>query len=150
MNEIIDKIIDIIKPILDRENIYLVDLEFRGQGKNRVLSVYADTEQGITLSQITRLNNKISDQLDMHDVIPGTYRLEVSSPGVDRPLKYLWQYNKNINRHVQINYRDEEKEKEVTGKLINANEAQITLKLKKDKVFIPFSAIKKAKVKVRI
>jgi ribosome maturation factor RimP len=150
MNEITNKVIEIIKPILDLEQIYLVDLEFRGQGKNRVLSVYVDTDQGITLSQIAKLNNEISDQLDMHDVIPGAYRLDVSSPGLDRPLKHLWQYRKNIDRYVQVNYQEEDKQKEVTGKLINADEKQITLKLKKDEFKIPFSAIRKVKVKVSV
>lgn len=148
--KMIDEIIGLIKPILEKEEIYLVDIELRGRGKNQVLSIYADTKEGITLSQITRLNYEISDLLDMHNIIPGSYRLEVSSPGLDRPLRYLWQYKKNINRFVQVNYLDNGDRKEIIGKLKEANDSKIIIELNKEQVKIPFSAITKTKVKVRV
>lgn len=150
MKEIIDKIIDIIKPVFEREHVHLVDIDLRGGGRSQVLSIYADTESGITLEQITQLNREISDQLDMHDVIPGAYRLDVSSPGVDRPLKFLWQYRKNINRFVQVNYLHNGKPKEITAKLKNVEESEIVLTSQKGDIMIPFSSIKKAKVKVMV
>ena len=150
MTEIIDKIIEIITPVFEKEQVHLVDIDLRGGGNSQVLSIYADTEAGITLEQITRLNREISDQLDMHDVIPGAYRLDVSSPGIDRPLKHLWQYRKNKDRFLQVNYLDEEKLKEITAKLINVDENEIVLTSKKGRVTIPLSSIKKAKVKVMV
>lgn len=150
MKEIVDRIIEIIKPVFEREQVHLVDIDLRGGGTSQVLSIYADTEAGITLEQVTRLNREISDQLDMHDVIPGAYRLDVSSPGVDRPLKFLWQYRKNINRFLQVNYLENEDPKEITAKLKNVEENEIVLSSKRGDITIPFSSIKKAKVKVMV
>jgi ribosome maturation factor RimP len=150
MSADVSGIVDIIRPVFETNHVYLVDMEFRGKGRDRVLSIFVDTEEGITLSQITQLNQNISDLLDMHNVISGPYRLEISSPGLDRPLKYLWQYQKNIGRKLQVNYRDKETIKEVTGKLINAAEEGILIESKSDKLKIPLSEITKSKVKISI
>jgi ribosome maturation factor RimP len=150
MRELINKITDIIKPVFETGDIYLVDIELKGKGKNQLLRIYADTERGISLSQITQLNNEISDLLDMNNIIPGAYRLEISSPGLDRPLKYLWQYKKNIDRYVQVHYWANENRKEITGKLKSANNQEIKLELKKEELKIPFSAIIRTKVRVSI
>jgi ribosome maturation factor RimP len=148
MSTLVNKIIEIIKPVFERDSIYLVDVVFRGKGKNQVLTIYADTEEGITLSQITKLNNEINELLDMHNIISGAYRLDISSPGIDRPLEHLWQYRKNINRKLQVNYRENDSRKELTGKLKNVSSDEITLEFKKDEIRIPFSTIIKSKVKV--
>lgn len=150
MKEEVSEIVDLIKPVFEENDVYLVDTEFRGRGKDRVLSIFVDTEKGITLSQITQLNQEISDLLDMHNVISGPYRLELSSPGLDRPLKHLWQYQKNINRNLQVNYRDSDMQKEITGKLMKADEEGILIELNKEKIKIPFSEIIKSKVKISV
>jgi ribosome maturation factor RimP len=150
MVEDVSEIIDIIKPVFEKNNVYLVDMEFRGRGKDRLLSIFVDTKEGITLAQITQLNDEISDLLDMHNIISGSYRLQISSPGLDRPLKYLWQYQKNINRKLQVNYRDRDTQKEITGKLMHADEEGILIESKSDKLKIPFSEIVKSKVKIGI
>lgn len=150
MGILVDKIVELIKPIFERDNIYLVDVEFRGKGKNQVLTIYADTEDGISLNQITRLNKEISDLLDINNIISGAYRLDISSPGTNRPLEYLWQYRKNINRNLQVHYRDNDIRKELMGKLKEVNKKEIILEIKKGDVKIPFSAIIKSKVKVSV
>jgi ribosome maturation factor RimP len=150
MKTIVKEIVELIKPVFERDNIYLVDVEFRGKGKNQVLTIYADTEQGISLDQITRLNIEISDLLDIHNVISGTYRLDISSPGIDRPLEHLWQYHKNISRYLQVHYQDDDVQKNLTGKLKNVNNAGIIIELKNKEITIPFSSIVKCKVKVSV
>ena len=150
MGILVDKIVELIKPIFERDNIYLVNVEFRGKGKNQVLTIYADTEDGISLNQITRLNKEISDLLDINNIISGAYRLDISSPGTNRPLEYLWQYRKNINRNLQVHYRDNDIRKELMGKLKEVNKKEIILEIKKGDVKIPFSAIIKSKVKVSV
>lgn len=149
MKEEVEKLTDLIKPVLDSQGVYLVDVVLKGSGRERVLSVYADTLEGITLEQITRLNRELSDVLDMNDAIRGSYRLEVSSPGVDRPLKFLWQYEKNIGRYLRVLFEDQGKTKEIKGKLISLDENNIVIKSGKDETLIPFSSIKKAKVIIK-
>lgn len=150
MDALVNKIIEIINPVFERDTIYLIDVEFRGKGKNQVLTIYADTEEGITLKQITKLNNEINDLLDIHNVISRTYRLDISSPGIDRPLDHLWQYRKNINRNLQVHYKENDSRKELTGKLKDVNKDEIILEFKKNEIRIPFSTIIKSKVKVSV
>lgn len=151
MNLNIEKLKELIKPVLDLNEIFLVDISFKGSGKNQILNIYADTKEGITLKQITQLNREISDVLDMNDAISGAYKLEVSSPGVDRPLESFWQYQKNIGRYLQVNFEENGILKEESGKLISVDENIITLEKEEEKhVIIEISTIKKAKVNIKL
>ena len=148
MQEQLDKIKELISPVFERMNIHLVDLELRGHMNSQVLSVYADTDTGISMQQITDLTREIEDILDLENPIPGKYRLDVSSPGIDRPIKEIWQFRKNINRKLQVDYKFEGEHKEVIGELTGVSEKEITIKNKNKETKIPFEAIKKAVVKI--
>ncbi len=148
MQEQLDKIRELISPVFERMNIYLVDLELRGHINSQVLSVYADTDTGISLQEITDLTREIEDILDLENPIPGKYRLDVSSPGIDRPIKEIWQFRKNINRKLQVDYQVDGVHKEVIGELTGVTEKEIVIKNKNVETKIPFEAIKKAIVKI--
>jgi ribosome maturation factor RimP len=139
---------ELIQPIFNRMGVFLVNLELRGTINNQVLTVLADTEDGITLEQITDLTREIADVLDINDPINGKYRLDVSSPGIDFPLKELWQFKKNIGRQLRVKYQENENNSEITGKLQSCDEKEIIIELNLDKKIIPLKNIKKAVVKV--
>ncbi|MEJ2635674.1 MAG: ribosome maturation factor RimP [Calditrichia bacterium] len=149
MKEEIAKIRDLIQPLFQNTSMFLVDIELRGGRNNQVLSVYADTEAGITMEEITELTRNIEDVLDINDPIPGHYRLEVSSPGTNRPLIEPWQFRKNIGRNLRILFETEEGRKDYIGTLKSANENDIVLQLKKEEITIPLSQIVKAVVKLK-
>lgn len=149
MDETTEKIRELILPLFEGEHLHLVDLEVRGKSGSQVISVYADTKEGITLDEITRLTREINDLLDMHDVIQGAYRLDVSSPGVDRPLKALWEFEKNIGRDLRVIFEDNGEESEASGKLSSVDETGVLLKVKNKDVAIPMASIKKAQVKLK-
>jgi len=149
MDETTEKVKELILPLFEGEHLHLVDLEVRGKSGSKVISVYADTKDGITLDEITRLTREINDLLDMHDVIRGAYRLDVSSPGVDRPLKALWEFEKNIGRDLRVIFEDNGEEREASGKLSSVDETRILLKVKDKDVAIPMASIKKAQVKLK-
>ncbi len=149
MEERIRQIKDLISPIFDQMQVYLVDIELRGNPNNLVLSVFADTEAGITMHQITDLTREIGDVLDMEDPFPGRYRLEVSSPGLDRPLKEHWQYRKNIGRPLHVLCETDEGREDLIGVLDEVNERGIVLQMKENQLEIPFSGIVKALVKTK-
>jgi ribosome maturation factor RimP len=78
----------IILPFLEQEEIGLVDLQFTKQGRDALLRLFVDRASGgITLEECSHLNREIGNLLDLHDIIKTKYILEVSSPGLDRPLK---------------------------------------------------------------
>jgi ribosome maturation factor RimP len=113
-----------------------------------VLSVFVDTDAGISLHQITNLTREIEDILDLHDPIEGSYRLNVSSPGTDWPLKETWQFRKNIGRNLNIYYEINAEKKHISGKLKEIENNNLLLETKSGDKTIPVSDIKKAVVKL--
>ncbi|MDZ7332044.1 MAG: ribosome maturation factor RimP [candidate division KSB1 bacterium] len=104
---LLNEIKNLILPILTSHQVDFIDLELKGRVGAQVLRVFVDTDGGITLDQCVILSREISDALDRRDILPGRYRLEVSSPGLDRPLKSMRDFQRNLGRQVKIKYLDE-------------------------------------------
>ncbi len=150
MEKLVEQLTHLIGPLCEMRQIHLLEVQLRGEGRSRVLSVYVDTDSGITLREITELTHEISDLLDVHDLIPGRYRLEVSSPGVDRPLTERWQFKKNVGRHLKVVYRDkEEVPHTVRGVLAEVQEEAIILEAQEKQWRIPLDQIMKAKIQIK-
>lgn len=81
-----ENIVALIEPALEREGIELVDVECSRMGSRWLIRIYLDREGGITLQDCADMSRLIGDILDVNDIPPGPYNLEVSSPGLDRPL----------------------------------------------------------------
>lgn len=81
------QITEMAAPIADDFGLELVDVEYRQQGRQWLLCVYIDKEGGVTLDDCAEFSRELSTLLDVEDVVPTAYRLEVSSPGLDRALK---------------------------------------------------------------
>ncbi len=93
----------LILPVLEDLRLELVDIEYRREGKGWVLRIFIDKEGGIAVEDCTRVSHQVGDLIDIDDVIPNAYCLEVSSPGLDRPLKTEQDFIKYKDRHVQLN-----------------------------------------------
>lgn len=106
-----------------------------------MVEIFADTDSGITIDQCAELSRSISAVLDREDIIAGGYRLEVSSPGLDHPLKLLRQFKKNRGRELKVTMHAEGGVSVVTGILEDVvehgaeQETKIVLK-KKDGTLI--------------
>lgn len=91
-----------------RRGMVLLDLKRRGERGSTVIEVIVDSEEGVKLDELTELSRWTSALLDeSEETIPGRYKLEVSSAGLDRPLEHLWQYRKNIGRLLKVTFDDE-------------------------------------------
>ncbi len=84
---ITEQIADLLQPILDSMGLELVEIEFKKLGRGHLLQIFIDKPGGVTLDDCSDVSRELSVQLDVEDCIPGRYTLEVSSPGLDRPLK---------------------------------------------------------------
>lgn len=91
-----------IEPILEKMGIELVDLEFKRDQVGRVLRIFIDKPDGIDLDTCSRASEVISNRLDEIDIIETTYNLEVSSPGVERPLVKPKDFQRFIGRKVAV------------------------------------------------
>jgi ribosome maturation factor RimP len=150
MEQIENKLRELIQPIFDEKQIYLVDVRIRGNRGNQIVTVLADTVNGITLEQITALTREINFLLDQHeDLINSRYRLEVSSPGVNRELQFLWEYQKNLGRELNIHYREGDEIVNFSGKLIEIKDNNVTLSHKKENRTIAIEKVVKAKVRLK-
>lgn len=95
----------LISPLFEDNPVELLEIKIRaGRGKPGLLIIVDHRERGITLDECIKLSRRIEDILDMAPDIPRKYSLDVSSPGVDHPLKYRWQYEKNVGRELMISF----------------------------------------------
>ncbi len=97
-----DIVFDLAKPIIDRNNFELVEIEYKKEGADWYLRVYIDKEGGITIDDCESVSRELSDLLDEADPIEQSYIFEVSSPGIDRPLKTDRDYEKNNGKLVEV------------------------------------------------
>ena len=92
----------IVSPVLESLGMELVDVEFRREQPGWVLRLYIDKEGGITLDDCSRVGRELGTILDVESYIDRSYNLEVSSPGLTRPLKKLKDFEKFIDHPVKI------------------------------------------------
>jgi ribosome maturation factor RimP len=92
----------LIEPVARDHGLSLVDVEFRPQGRRSVLRLILDREGGVGLDDLSNLSREASDLLDVHDVVPGVYVLECSSPGVNRPLRRAEDFARFVGKAVRV------------------------------------------------
>ena len=117
MANIEEKVENLIKEKIESVGYELYDVLYLKEGKNYILRIVIDNENGISLEDCEKVNNEITDLLDEADYIKEQYFLEVSSPGIERLLRKEWQLKKNIDNKVQISLfkKDENGFKEYIG-----------------------------------
>ena len=98
----ITKVTELVSPVLDEMGFELVDIEYLSQYGRWVLRIYADKEGGITLDECARVSREVGNLMDVKDVLPHEYVLEVSSPGLNRPLKKEKDFERAIGKKVKI------------------------------------------------
>lgn len=124
----------------------LVEVVFRGSQNSPVVEVYIDNEQGVTIELCSDISREINDIIESEELLAANFRLDVSSPGVDRPLKFLQQFKKHLNRNFEIAYLTGEEKKNMKGKLISINGEKLIFESGKSEIEIDFNSIKTAKV----
>ena len=119
---------EILLPIIEEHGFELVDVEYVKEGSSWYLRAYIDKPGGITIDDCEAVSRKLSDQLDEKDYIEDAYILEVSSPGLGRPLKKEKDYKRSLGAEVEIRtYRMIEKQKEFIGILKGYDENTVTI-----------------------
>ncbi|MDP3683732.1 MAG: ribosome maturation factor RimP, partial [Ignavibacteria bacterium] len=139
------KIVNITKEISDRNGLLLIDFLFRGFSNSTVIEVFIDGEKGVSVEDCAKISREINEQIEAENLFDSAYRLEVSSPGADRPLKFLQQFTKHINRNFDLQLSEEsETNKKVVGKLLSINGENLVFLIQKEEVTVPYKTIKKA------
>jgi ribosome maturation factor RimP len=138
-----------IAEIVERKGFFPIEIIIRGTPSKRVMEVFIDGEKDISADDCANVSREINSELENLPEAGNDYRLDVSSPGVDKPLKFLKQYPKHIKRNFEVLYKSGEETKNISGKLIGIEEEDLTFLCKNvGEVKINFNNIKEARVTV--
>jgi ribosome maturation factor RimP len=119
---------EILAPIIEEHEFELVDVEYVKEGGTWYLRAYIDKPGGITIDDCETVSRRLSDILDEKDYIEDAYILEVSSPGLGRPLRKEKDFKRSLGEEVELRtYRMIEKRKEFTGILRSYDEKTVTI-----------------------
>jgi ribosome maturation factor RimP len=104
----IGRIWQLAAPLKQTEGMEIVDIELKHEGgrSGRVLRLYLDKEGGPSMDDLSRMSRSLSDLLDEHDVVDGAYTLEVSSPGINRPLKRPEHFSRCVGKKIRVRTRE--------------------------------------------
>ena len=138
---------EVILPILEEDGVELVEMNFITARARSTLRLLVDrTEGGISLGDCSRLNTKIGEMLDETNLLEVRYILEVSSPGLDRPLKTPRDYARCINRKVRFFLSESIKGKiEIQGQIKETTEGLVVVQTEDESVEIPLAKVLRAK-----
>ena len=143
-----DELQKLIEPTIERLGYELTDLEVRLSGNGGLLRLTIDKADGIDLDDCEKVSNAVSALLDVEDPVPGNYSLEVSSPGVDQPLKLHRQYVKNIGKELKVLLNDGITK---TGELTSVSETVIEINEQTEGLEkIEFDQIKRSTVVIKL
>ena len=123
----------LVMPIVDENNFELVDIEYVKEAGNWFLRVYIDKQGGITIDDCELVSRVLSEQLDKDDFIEDSYILEVSSPGLGRPLKKEKDFERSIGKEVEVRlFQAINKQKEYIGILTSYDKDTVTVELEEE------------------
>lgn len=137
----------LIKPVVEALDLELWGVEYVAQGKTSTLRVYIEHPQGIGVEDCGRVSRQLSAQLDVEEPIRGEYILEVSSPGLDRPLYTLEQYERQTGETIDVMLRYPfEGRRKFKGLLVAVKTRDIVMVVDDHEYAFPFESVEKAKV----
>ncbi len=146
MNELIKNISKIAEKSASEFGLLLIEINLRGNDRNRIIEIFVDGEKNVSAENLAELSKLIYSEIEEKNLIKGSYRLDVSTPGVDRPLKFLKQYPKHINRKFEVKYQSGEEKLELNAKLGSVEGEDLLFSTGKTLVKINFKDIISAKV----
>ena len=140
------KLEELIKPLVISMGYEFWGFVLQKQKVSSLIRVYIDSERGITLDDCSRVSYQLSGVLDVEDIMPYRYTLEVSSPGLDRPLFKKEQYRKFIGSKVQIklNLATKRERRNYSGVMVAVTDNDVTIESEDNKIVLPFSEIERA------
>jgi ribosome maturation factor RimP len=146
MRESVDTLASAIVPELEPLGLELFDVQLTGSGRARVLQVLVDKEGGVDLDAITAATERISPVLDRLDVVSGPFALEVSSPGLERPLRRPEHFRRAIGETVSVKVHEGRADvRRVRGELTGADDVGITLGAGDDTRRVAYDDIEQAR-----
>lgn len=141
------QLIELLQPIVEGMGFVFWGLEFSASSRHTLLRVYIDHQDGIDVDQCAEVSRQISSVLDVEDPITQEYTLEVSSPGLDRALFTLEQYQQYANHIVDLRLRIPfEGRRKFKGQLLGVEDQDVVLLVDENEYLLPVELIEKAHI----
>lgn len=138
---------DLFTPVIEALECELWGVELLPQGRRKMLRVYIDKPDGVGISDCEKVSRQISAVLDVEDPIAGEYTLEVSSPGMDRPLFEAAHFHKYVGEMIKLRLRTPyEGRRKFQGLLVGLEADDVVLRVEEEEFLFPLDAIDKANV----
>lgn len=142
-----DQLKALLQPVVESFDCELWGLEYFSQGRHSTVRLYIDAPEGVTLEDCERVSRQASAVLDVEDPIAGEYTLEVSSPGVDRPLYTLEQFARYAGEQVTIKLRSAyEGRRKFSGLLNGIENDDVLVVVDENEYLLPIELIEKANI----
>ncbi len=135
----------LIQPVLDEVGIELVEIQFRREPIGMVLRLIIDKIGGIGIDDCARISREVAHLMEVEDPIDSAYHLEVSSPGLDRPLETERDFLRNVSREVKITL-SEPPGQQLIGTIIHAEGDEVRITSDKEELTVQLENIAKAKL----
>jgi ribosome maturation factor RimP len=136
----------LVGPVVEAAGLQLVDVTFRREARGQVLRVTVDREGGVDLDAIAKTSERVSRRLDIEGFDPGRYTLEVSSPGLERPLRKPEDFARRIGERVRVRTAAPlEGARTHTGSIVSADEEAVTVETEAGPRNIPFRSMTSAR-----
>lgn len=140
-----DTLVALLQPVVEGLGYVLWDLEYSAGRGNGLLRLYIDTAAGVTLDDCERVSRAVSELLDAEDPVPGHYTLEVSSPGLERPLRTAAHFAAYVGQSVYVELAQSVAgRRRLTGRLAGADGDSIELDVDGRRHALPIGAIRRA------
>lgn len=141
-------LLDALEPHAGEMGVELVTLEITGAKKAPTIRVYIDTDHGVGFDELASAQSWINDIMDEIDPFPGAYMLEVSSPGIDRPLRTMQHFKRFIGEKAIVKTNGPiGNRSNYTGVLVDARDGVVSIECDGEVHDIPFEKIKRANLK---
>ncbi len=138
---------ELISPIVEALECELWGIEILSQGRYSTVRVYIEKKSGVELADCEKVSRQISSVLDVEDPINGQYTLEVSSPGMDRPLFTLDHYERFIGDRVRVKLlRSFDRRKKIQGVLSAVEGDEVVIRVDNEEFLLPIVSIEKANI----
>jgi ribosome maturation factor RimP len=142
-----DELIRLLQPAVEALGYELVEIEYSGSGDGALVRVYIDTPRGVGLEDCERVSHAVSGVLDVEDPVPGHYRLEVSSPGLDRVLRTPEHFARFVGNRVKVQLAlPIDGRRRFTGALVEAGDEGVILEVDGSRVLLAYQQIQKARL----
>jgi ribosome maturation factor RimP len=144
-----ESVINLLTPVVEGLGYELVGVEYHPSGKESVLRVFIDSAHGVDVDDCARVSHQVSGVLDVEDPIAGEYLLEVSSPGLDRPIFKTADYDRFAGEAIRIKLRERiDGRRRYAGRLLGLQDEAVLIEEQGETVAVPIAAIDRAHVEL--